>query len=78
MRWTPHPLSVRMYVSRYPTLRTVRINGDGSVWVDGVRRRVRYDAGRGRILYPSLMPASLFGWPMVSFVVLADAMEPAR
>lgn len=36
---SPPPLAVCMYLSRWPTLRTVRITGDGEVWVDGVRRR---------------------------------------
>lgn len=68
----------RMYRSRYPTLRTVRIAGDGSVWVDGTRRVIYYRHDSGSIHYPAQPTGEFRTWALRAVAGVADAMEVVR
>lgn len=77
-RHTPNSVlafRARLYRSRHPTLRTVRITGDGGVWVDGVRRACNV-IGDSITITAHLTDRSPVKLAMLCG--MADAMEPAR
>lgn len=73
--WTPHPLAVHMYRSRYPTLRTVRIGGSGEVWVDGTRRACSVSDKHITVYASATEHAPV---KLAMLCSMADAMEVVR
>lgn len=71
-------IRARMYRSRHPTLRTVRIAGDGSVWVDGTRRVIYYRHDSGSIHYPAQTAGDFRTWALRAVASVAAAMEVVR
>lgn len=68
----------RVYRSRHATLRTVRITGDGSVWVDGTRRVLYYRHDSVSIHYPAQPTGEFRTWALRAVASVADAMEVVR